>query len=396
MSEERDDTTEYVAALRTSTDRARYSLYVVVVATVLVFIANYNISEDGWPRQRLDTWYSYATGTPPRSIPPPKIARGDPERLRELRTEYVKQFVSRAVFTTSPIPGVSIDINALGIFGGITLVLLMLVFTASMAREHENVYLAMYKVRLVWQTNPVEQSRGGSRANLLYHALAMTQVLNAPPTLARWRRPAMMKLFRVIFLSPALVYGWVVWSEWDTRDVRALYGVTTGWTLAFEVTMLLVLLALGALTWIHSSAMSDRWERAFYVVNPARRVAPQMTTAEWLRLGFGKKSEARLIRQRVANDVVDRLQIEKPQTAEVPIKPVVIPCSSSDRISRVEFVRLRNAILSAGEQEVPVRCTKETHESTDLAAFSVDRSVFDGRQWTVEGKWKYRCSDPEP
>lgn len=38
-----EDIREYVEALRASADRSRVALYVALIATTLVFIANYNI-----------------------------------------------------------------------------------------------------------------------------------------------------------------------------------------------------------------------------------------------------------------------------------------------------------------------------------------------------------------
>lgn len=390
-----EDTAQYVAALRTSSDRARFALYVTVVATVLVFIATHNISEDGWPRQRLDAWYKYGRETPPAPPPPREIARGDAERLRELRAEYVKQFTARALLTTSPIPGVSIDVNDLGLFGGITLTLLMLVLAASIAREHENVYLSMYKVRLVVEADPEEQSRGGSRANLLYHALAMTQVLNSPPTLARWRSPRILPAFRIIYLAPALVYGWVVWTEWNTRDVSRAYGVDVLPMVWFEAVLLAVLLLLGTLTWRHSLAMAHRWERAFFVVNPGRRAAPQMSDWEWLRFGSGKGSESHLRDQRLRSELIDRLEARS-AAASAEVRAEVEYDCKSDRVSLRDLRQVCEKLVCQGKKKAENQCTVQRRKFVALDRFSTAQDVLQKQHWTVSGNWKYRYTDLPP
>src|SRR5207244_3239164 len=161
-------------------------LYVTIIATVLTFVANHNIREDNWPLRRLSTWFTYARETGRNYNPPRYVAGGDAERLKAVRAEYAKQFAARAVLTAGPIPGVSIDINDLGLLSGIALCLLMTIVLVCVAREHENVFLSLYKVRMICSEEQEACSIGDSRANLLYHALAMTQVHNSPPTLARW------------------------------------------------------------------------------------------------------------------------------------------------------------------------------------------------------------------
>src|SRR3954454_15911188 len=114
---------EYGKVLRSSSDRSRYAIYVVTIVTILICIANYNIQDNSWSRRRIATWHAYARTAQGLPRPPAEIAGGDPLLLQALRAEYVKQFISHDVLTTSPIPGVSIDINDLGVVGGIALVL---------------------------------------------------------------------------------------------------------------------------------------------------------------------------------------------------------------------------------------------------------------------------------
>lgn len=306
------NTEDYVSALRTSTDRARYALYVVIIATVLIFAINHNIASDSWPRRRLDAWYEYAredgTGKPVPSL----IAHGDAERLTALRAEYVKQFVERTIFAPSPLPGVAIDVNDLGLIGGIALTLLMIILVASISREHENLYLGLYKVRLLCNEDGTRSSFGGSRANLLYHALAMTQVLNSPPTLVRWRRRPVLSLVRLAFLGPFVVYAWVIWAAILTSDVSyTVYHIDPDGVIYFELALAGVVFALGLTAWLHTSAMAERWDRAFLRVNPSRRVLPELRLVEWLRIRLLPLSEARLTRQRLATNIIDALTIKE-------------------------------------------------------------------------------------
>jgi hypothetical protein len=282
---ESESETQIISAVRAASDRARYSLYIVTVATIMIFVASHNIHKGGWPVTRLERWYQLIKQTSASPAPRTPLGKSDPGELRLLREEYMKQFVARALFTSSPLPGVSIDVNDLGVFGGITLVLLMIIVAASFATEHESIYLALDLVTSRVVDGPSERGETLLRANLLYHLLATTQVLNVPPTRARWRRAAALAWFRVVFLAPVAVYAWLIWTEWSTRHIRSAYGVNVFPTLWFEVVLFGVLCALSVTTWLHSRAIASRWVEAFYKLNCDLRSAKQMTLAEWLRLG---------------------------------------------------------------------------------------------------------------
>ena len=432
MAEEPVDTqlhlSEFVEAMRTSSDRARYAFYVVVVATVLIFITNHNIHEDSWPRRRLDKWYQYAREpgrwyqSPPKTAgrngsridaikaaykrdasdwydPPEYLGSGDPNRLKAVRAEYTKQFASRAIFTTSPIPGVSIDINDLGLMSGIALVLLLLVLVMTIAREHENLQLSLYKVRRVCAEDKEASQRGDSRANILYHTLAMTQVLNAPPTLARWGRHGVLHYLRLVFLAPALVYSWVFWTEWRTQYIAALYGIDNTRILIFELAMTVTLFALGLAAWAHSSAMARRWEQAFFRINPVRKVFAQAGAVEWLKLfsGFGSLQWLKLVsdrwstahvRNKLITDVVDgEVAISMPATAMLEPETVHVEMRHG-QVSRRRFRRSVAESMKGAAARADQKCQDELLGQFDqLLRFVVEDARLSSTGCVVRGRW---------
>src|SRR5687767_12337071 len=52
-----EDLREYIDAFRTSSNRARYAIYIVIIATVLVWIVNRNARQDSWPLRRIRSYY---------------------------------------------------------------------------------------------------------------------------------------------------------------------------------------------------------------------------------------------------------------------------------------------------------------------------------------------------
>ncbi len=106
------------------------------------------------------------------------------------------------MLTSSPIPGVSIDVNDLGVVGGVALVLLTSILVFCVMREHENLYLALYKVRRLCDVPDQDHTHGESAANLLYHRLVMGQVLSSPPTLAQWKHRGILHHVSWVFFLP--------------------------------------------------------------------------------------------------------------------------------------------------------------------------------------------------
>src|SRR3954470_23866376 len=140
--------------------------------------------------------------------------------MQDLLAEYSKLRLERELFPHIPILGITFDVNDLGLFCGMAYVLLLLLLLFSLMREHEHLHLALFKVRRLHDDS---RNRGGgeSRANYLYHALAMSQVLNSPPTLASWK-PSRFKTvtLSLIFFLPVAMELFIVVVDWSTlREV---------------------------------------------------------------------------------------------------------------------------------------------------------------------------------
>jgi hypothetical protein len=399
-----DELHEYVEAFKTSSDRARYALYFVVIATILIGVSNNNIQSSSWPLRRLDTWYHYQLEDPqdqstnalsasihklpattPQNNIPTTIARGNRKRLKIARDEYHRQFIDHALLTSSPIPGVWIDANDLGLVGGMALLLLMSSLFFCVAREHENLYLALHRVRSLCELEGYMD--GDSPANFLYHALAMRQVLSFPPTLARWKNRGVLGHFGFIFFLPALVYSWLVWTNFRTRDTGASYGVNMTHLLSLQVLIAVFLLILGTSVWALSHAMARRWRRAFNRVNPYREHAPQMTFREWLNLT--SKRESSLANDRLMATLVDTLQVNHSHEHQtVAIGPVkIVPGTAAiDTTNRNKMVKL---LFDEGEKKAREWCAREHKLFECLNNFKPKQNQWKDSEWTVEGIWDF-------
>jgi hypothetical protein len=412
--DERPDTTrdaeldQYVDAFRISSTRSRVALYIVIIATALIGVTNYNVQPWSWPRLRMATWFKYRVWETKAATPkepavmaadpviPKLIMNGDPGLLQQARDEFGKQFVARTVFTSSPIPGVSIDVNDLGVLGGGALTLLMLVLLVCLMREHENLYLALYKVRQFARFRNHEH--GSSEANLLYHALVMSQVLASPPTLARWRNRGTLRHFGLIYVLPLGVYLWVVRTNYGTLDVATEY---VGATIAnrYMDTQYVIAGILGILTvlsWLNSRAMSERWITAFRAINPVRERLPQMSVIEWLRVPmrhwfnqrFSQPGLSQLCHARTVTEIVDTLR-EKPNEV-LKVTTGEVPLPVGNRISGRQLRKMTRSVCEKGLQRAKADMDGRGLEGEpELLSFTTKSNVIEGNTWKIDGEWRF-------
>jgi len=214
-------------------------------------------------------------------------------------------------------------------------------------------------VRMICAEEEESCSRGDSRANLLYHALAMSQALNSPPTLARWQPNVGLRLLRVAFLAPAFVYARVFWTDWTTQYIAALYKVDNRLALGVELFASVTLFALGFVVWAYSSVMAQRWERAFLRINPRLRHITQAHAVDWLKLLPANSQDARLL-ERGVTDIVDRLKVaDTTTTSTVRVGPEFV----HPHRTRLRYRDLRKAIgrlVAAGEKMAREKCESES------------------------------------
>src|SRR6185369_14930557 len=203
---------------------------------------------------------------------------------REFSEKQHESFVENVLYVKMPVLGLTFDINDLGLITGVAFLVLMLAMFYCTHRAHENLYLAMWKVRNVSREGPFNDR--GSPANLLYHGLAMEQVFTVPPTLARWNDS---KLFRkasyTLFILPAVVQFLVLRGDWSSADLASLFseGQTTK-SLVGQIILLVSVATLGLLCCAHVSADDKEWSATFFFINPIYRMKLKPKWRYWVRL----------------------------------------------------------------------------------------------------------------
>lgn len=133
-----------------------------------------------------------------------------PDEARQHLASLHNSFVDRTMKVTVPFLGITLDVNDLGLLGGITFSLLLTWLLFSLRRETEN-------LRILFDQSPDEALAS------VYQLLWMTQVLTIPAEHKQDRRRAFIFLRFILehlefllFITPCIVQGFVVWNDKGT------------------------------------------------------------------------------------------------------------------------------------------------------------------------------------
>jgi hypothetical protein len=347
-------------------------------------------------------------GTTLRDIadPIPAQAASDGRRLNEtdirwlvqvhMQREYAKQFTLRQLFVGIPILGVAVDINDVALLGGATLIFLMLLLSFSLARQHENLYLCLHKIRRLILDDPSPE-RGESDANFLYHALVMSQLFLHPPTLAR-SSSAGRFISRIastlLYLVPVTVMFCVV-----RVDHRGYLGFATNYRtlypkaalppehLALEICFLAILAGFAGLCWLISHVCETRFRHCFYLINPGQRGLKRHGLLHWWRLRDlwpQLTSEERLIWKELTPDDIVKTLPKKETPNEV--SATVHVRGAVGRILRRRMAR--NLTFVARSQALKT-CGEKASIFTRLCVPSVCKSERIDDRWNVTVNWPF-------
>ncbi|HWM93973.1 MAG TPA: hypothetical protein VN493_24660 [Thermoanaerobaculia bacterium] len=365
----------YVHALEASSNRIRYLIFALIVVTLIVFVAFRQGKGRGWTNSRaklmreavaakvwepgvqknltncmgvlekvqqrpdyaanrkafereVSNWwgfedckkFNYVVSM--MGLNTQKAVEGWLDDIEEARIENV--FIMRMPFLGTPF-----DVNDLGIFSGLTFMVLLLTLLFASARQYENLYLSLWKVRELAREEDGHDAHG--RANLLYHALSMTQLFTTPPSLARWKTSGSDYIPKVLLVLPLLMQAWVVYNDRLTDNLAiSLNETALLWGRRIEHTSLALIFIATVGCILYGIASDRQWKKAFFIVNPLYRRKIQPRWLEWMSLcrshrtpGWGIAVDARLPRRHV---YVTNLEAAKVwQITEEPGKPAVPP-----------------------------------------------------------------------
>jgi hypothetical protein len=386
----------YITVFSASAGRVRYVMFIIMVLSVTIVVAQWNTTKDSWAQSRykrlleiLHEIEPLADTTAADAIVRERTdARfGSRKELVEVVAEYRARLIDRIFFTEIPGLGIAFDVNDLGLFSGIAYTLLLLLLVFCLMREHENLYLALYKVMRLHD----RQSRrpdGESAANFLYHALAMGTVFTTPPSLARWRPAAPQRKFlNIVFFVPALVQGYIVYTNYATLPVAEAYGAPPT-IMVPQYFLLTCVFALGVVALIYADAANKRWQSAFFHLNPGLARVQQQPWLMWIRrsrFGLDNRFQRKLSAQAVQQLVCDDLTEGNNELVVTHALPV------GKTISYDDVMQMCREIESLAMEKASALCSRHP----ELISANITSSALNGSDWVVSSRWSLRCL-PEP
>jgi len=264
---------DYVQAATESSARSRRILVLLLIASILVFIAFWNQCDSSWARTHVQWAEEIETLIRQRQDQAlPKQLSDKQKRILARAEDYhientgdaqhfhehlLDLMAERIIYVRIPILGIEFDINDLGIFSGITLTVLLLWCRFSLWHEKRNLELCM------------NESTSENRKSV-YRYLAMRQLLTIPPKLADEPPTKIWGfLVLVLFCLPALVYSLVVGDDvLFSGGLPKMKGLAT--ELICEILFLVVIVALTSLCVQLLLAIHETWGRFVEDVRPPR------------------------------------------------------------------------------------------------------------------------------
>ena len=309
---------EYIRSFASSSSRVRFVLLAITVTSILLFFGLKN-SHYPWALARMeitkialdlkgdDLDREICSGV----LTDDKIRRYLPSRYMDIEENRLQEAVRRACGNSKdeiekyfniyrnidieyyskisvPFLGISFDANDLGIVGGLAFSLLFVLLALSLAREHENLFLCLWKVEKIADSEG-RWNDGESKANFLYHALVMTQGILQPSTLARWQGSRWMLAVRVLLFVPLGLELWILVTDWMSREVaQALTPVGAWVAIISEVVSSLFIFVMTLVCLAYSRAQSIRWRSTFFHINPGRKHEDQVPWIRWMLITKNK------------------------------------------------------------------------------------------------------------
>jgi hypothetical protein len=204
---------DYLEASSEASKRTRVIMVSIVVASVLTFAGFLNSLEQNWMLQRVQA--SALPNSPYVKRKFPNIS--DPEIMKKDQEVFysalVNSYVNNTYTIRVPFFGITFDVNDLGLIGGISFIVLLLLFRFSLVRELDNLILSF------------EEAKQVKELPAFYNLLAMRQVLTVPPTKGRESVGVLMFAPKILSFLPLIVLSIVIGHDFMTYDVGAAINV---------------------------------------------------------------------------------------------------------------------------------------------------------------------------
>jgi len=233
------DIQDYLDASGDASRRTRSVHFIMVIASVLVLAGLVNSLQNSWMLARIQASnsptapYVLSKIGPPPTNPTPNETVAYQNRYREFYSALVKTYVDTHYIVRVPVFGFTVDVNDLGMLGGIGFIVIMVVFRFCVSREVDNIVLSFKAARRL------------GKSVQFYHLLAMRQVFTVPDDGEIKRGKLLLWVPKAFCFAPLAVHLSVAGHDILTAVVgHQLSDVRTRILFVCEAVVALVLIAL--------------------------------------------------------------------------------------------------------------------------------------------------------
>ena len=260
------DIAPYVEAAAKSSDRGRFVLIVMVIASVLAFSALWNSRQGAWNNLRVirvREAIAYLTAKAANSpdtlrfeagkglVTDRQLLPSDTAVLRAEAEALARARVEQVLTIHVPFLGIVFDVNDLGLLSGFAFTVILMWLTFSLNREQGNLKVAF------------DNSRESGQLRQCYDLLLMRQVLTVPQHLEGPGRLAWGLMPRILFVLPFGVQAAIAIHDVATWTTGA--AVSSGGALAVMVlgmTFCVLVLVFTITSLYCSSRIDQTWKKA--------------------------------------------------------------------------------------------------------------------------------------
>lgn len=317
----------YIDIFRSSAERVRRLVFIIAVFSVIALTALWNTTPMSWMSMRskglesiLDKCQNQDSAIADSCVSEATKIKGETKSINKTFAELQEKFINykektleKEYFPAIPVLGLTFDINDLGVFCGVAYLLLLLLLAFSLMREHENLFLALGKVRSLHDLSKTRKD-GESCANYLYHALAMSQVLNSPPTLFQWRPPRWkIVVLTTVFFIPVIVEILIILNDLLSFKSVSYLDVQLSHYMPWEVVLALPDIVLCLICIRYYRRCDHMWEGAFFHINKAFKSVGSRSLLRWGRVH--KRSND--IRRQLRSQLISNFTVGEPDFVDV-------------------------------------------------------------------------------
>lgn len=255
----------YVSAATESSRRTSSAMYLMLVASVVIFAAYWNVRPGSWTASRilmsekaLD-WFGWKPEVRAKLSPAERQQFDQSKRFAQMFNLLTREALEADIkyhteryrqqsVISIPIFNIQVDVSDLGMLGGFAFVNLLILLRLSLGRELANLKFVF------------EEADRRQQLQTAFHLLSMHQVLTVPPHQGAMIGRFWSKANRALLVLPFIIQLMVFKNDWQTKEYGMALNAANTWVqLSAEILSLLFITVLTIMCFRIWEAFDHEW-----------------------------------------------------------------------------------------------------------------------------------------